>query len=232
MRDTFANIGLDAAPFRVVNYHNTPAHRASQYDRELAALAERYAPTREDDLAAYFDTGRWPSARSDGRPGIVIALYNGYRNNLDVFRPLLEKHGLVGWFFAVTGYASCPPDEQAGFAAARNLATIPGEYADGRHALDWAELRALDGPHVVASHTRSHARIDPADAAGQEREIVGAQQDFVRELGHPVRSFAWLLSGTYGQAAVTDACLDQAGYEFLFSDFRIQRLPRAATVTN
>lgn len=213
-----------APPIRVVNYHNTPAHRAAGYDRELAALAERFAPVREDDLAAFFDTGRW----AGDRPGIIVALYNGYRNNHDVFRPLLERHGLVGWFFAVTAYSSCPAAEQAAFAAARTLATIPGEYADGRHALSWDELRALDRHHVVASHTRHHARIAADDAAGQESEIVGAQDDFRRELGHPVRSFAWLLSGTFGHSPLTDACLGRAGYEFLFSDFKVQRLPQSA----
>lgn len=211
-----------AAPIRVVNYHNTPAHRAADYDRELAMLAERFSPVREDDLTAFFDTGRWTASR----PGVIVALYNGYRNNHDVFRPLLERHGLVGWFFAVTGFSSCPPGEQRTFAAARTLATVPVEYPDGRVALSWDELRALDRDHVVASHTRHHARISADDAAGQESEIVGAQDDFRRELGHPVRSFAWLLSGTYGHAPLTDACLKRAGYEFLFSDFRVQRLPR------
>jgi hypothetical protein len=41
------------------------------------------------------------------------------------------------------------------------------------------------------------------------------------------RSFAWLLSGTHGQSPLTDACLARARYEFLFSDFKIQRLPEA-----
>lgn len=212
-----------SAPIRVVNYHNTPAHRAAEYDRELAMLAERFSPVRENDLAAFFDTGRWPARK----PGIIVALYNGYRNNFDVFRPLLEKHGLAGWFFAVTGFASCPPGEQLAFAARRTLATMPGEYADGRHALDWNELRQLDRDHVVASHTRHHARIAGDDAAAQAEEIVGPQDDFRRELGHRVRSFAWLLSGTYGHSPLTDDLLGRAGYEFLFADFKVQRLPLA-----
>jgi peptidoglycan/xylan/chitin deacetylase (PgdA/CDA1 family) len=220
--DTFSAGLAAAAPIRVVNYHNTPAYRAAEYDRELAMLAERFSPVRENDLAAFFDNGRWQGSK----PGVIVALYNGNRNNFDVFRPLLEKHGLVGWFFAVTGYTSCSPADQPGFAARQTLAIVPDEYADGRSALSWDELRLLDRDHVVASHTRTHARISADDAEAQEREIVGAQDDFTRELEHPVRSFAWLLSGTYGYSALTDACLDRAGYEFLFSDFKLQRLPR------
>lgn len=212
-----------SAPINVVNYHNTPAHRAADYDRELAALAERFSPTSEDDLAIFFETGRWPNSK----PGIIVALYNGYRNNYDIIRPLLEKHGLIGWFFVPSGYASCPVGEQVAFSQRQTLRLIPDEYGDGRYAMNWHELRAMDGRHVVASHTRNHARIAIDDAFGMEEEIVGAQQDFVANLGHPVRSFAWLLSGKHGQSPVTDSCLTRAHYEFLFSNFKIQRLPEA-----
>lgn len=211
------------APVQAINYHNTPRARAAQYDRELAALAERFAPTREDDLAAFLATGRWPQSR----PGLVIALYNGYRNNYDVFRPLLERHGLVGWFFVASGYASCPPAEQLAYGATRTLRTMPDEYEDGRYALSWDELRELDRDHVVASHTRNHTRVSLDDAAALESEIVGSQEDFRRELGHRVRSFAWLFGGAYGENPLADSAVDRAGYEFLFSNFKIQRLPRA-----
>ena len=139
---------MTAPTLRVVNYHLTPASRADQYDREFAALAAKYAAVREDDLQAYLTSGVWPM----GRDGVLPVFYNGYRNNYDVARPLLEKHGLVGWFMAVPGYTECPNAEQDSFAASHTLATVQDEYEDGRSALSWDELRALDGPHVVASH--------------------------------------------------------------------------------
>ncbi len=215
--DAFAR----GAPIQAINFHNTPAFRARDYDRELASLAERFAPTSEDDLAGFLRTGRWPHRK----PGIIVALYNGYRDNFDVFRPLLEKHGLIGWFFASSGYASCAEDAQLGFGAEHNLKTVPDEYTDGRYAMDWDELRILDRDHVVASHTRSHSRVSLDDGAALEDEIVGAQEDFRRELGHPVRAFAWLFGGAYGENPMADAAVDRAGYEFLFSNFRVQRLP-------
>lgn len=205
---------------RVVNYHLTPANRGDVYDREFAALAARYAPVREDDLAEYLTTGRWPLAR----PGVILVFYNGYRNNFDVARPLLEKHGLVGWFMAVTGFTDCPSLDMTNFAAAHNISVDATEYSDGRHALSWDELRTLDRTHVVASHTRSHSRVWLDDPLRLEDEIVGAQQDFTRELGHPVRAFAWLFGGKYGQNPAADAMVDRAGYEFLFSNHAVQRL--------
>ena len=83
---------MNCPRLRVVNYHLTPATRQDQYDREFAALAARYGPVREDDLAAFLATGIWPMERS----GLLPVFYNGYRNNFDVARPLLEKHGWWG----------------------------------------------------------------------------------------------------------------------------------------
>ena len=211
------------AGIRVVNYHNTPLAHRDRYDREFATLAERFAPVTQDRLRDYLVSGVWPERRL----GVIPAFYNGYRNNYDVARPLLERHGLVGWFFAVPGYSDCPAEAQAAWGAPRRLHVVEGEYADGRYAASWDELRILDRDHVVASHTRSHTRVDPDDAAEVVPEIVGAQEDFIRELGHPVRSFAWLHGGRYGENPVADTAVDEAGYEFLFSNLSVQRLPRA-----
>lgn len=207
-----------------INFHNTPQRKTDEYDRQFALIAEHFAPTREDDLAHYLSTGRWPSAK----PGIVLAFYNGYRNNFDVAYPLLEKHGLVGWFLVASGYVSCPPADQLDFGRTRTLRTMKDEYPDGRYALNWDECRTLDRNHVVGSHTRNHTRVSLDNALALDEEIVGSQSDFTRELGHPVRSFAWLFGGAYGENPLADIHVDRAGYEFLFSNYKVQRLPGAA----
>ena len=208
----------------VVNYHLTPATRAAAFDAELGRLAQRFAPVTEDDLARHLDTGRWER----GRPGLIPALFNGCRDNHDVLAPILERHGLVGWFFVATGWVSCPPGKQAAFASPRRLRIIADEHADGRHAMSWDEIRDLDRRgHVIASHTRNHAGVALSDAVGVEEEILGSQEDLLRELGHPVRAFAGLFGGAYGESRVADAALRRAGYEFVFSTLRLQHLPPA-----
>ena len=206
---------------RVVNSHLTPASHADMLDREFAALAARYAPVGEQELTEYLTTRRWPM----GRPGVLPVFYNGYRNNFDVARPLLDRHGLIGWFMAVTCFSSCPAADQADFAKSHHLTTLPGEYPDGRVALSWGELRKLDVRHVVASHTRSHSPASQTDMVQLQDQIVGAQQDFIRELGHSVRSCAWHLGGRYSENPLADATIEQAGHDILFSNFAVQRLP-------
>lgn len=215
------------APVRAVNFHATPASRAADYDRALAAIAERFEAATEESLLAFLATGRWPGRR----PGVVLAFYNGCRSNFNVARPLLERHGLTGWFFVVTGWVSCPVPDQAAFAAARGISPSAGE-PDGRLALSWDEVRALDrAGHAIASHTRHHVRVSDGDAAALREEIGGAQEDLVRELGHPARALAWLSGGAHGENPVADAAVAEAGHEVLFSNFRIQRLPRRPRVT-
>ena len=98
------------------------------------------------------------------------------------------------------------------------------EYGDGRYALTWDELRELDRKHVIASHTRSHWRLSTLNPATVEREIVGAQEDFEKHLGHKVRTFCSMKGPASGEDPSVDRLVVAAGYDFVFSNFRIQRV--------
>ncbi len=218
-----ANVGklLATRPLiRAVNFHNTPRTRAAEYDRQLEHYSRHFAPVDEDDLDAYLSTGRWHKPK----PGLIVTLYEGYRNHYDVFLPLLERHGLIGWFFVITGFIKSPAAEQVAFAAQHDITTVPNEYADGRHALSWSELREVDRAHVIASHARSHTRLSSLDPAALEGEVLGSQRDFQQYLGHPVRTFVSYSGPAYGEFVAADRLVDAAGYQFIISNFQIQRL--------
>lgn len=205
---------------RAVNFHNTPRTRAREYREQLAHLSRACSPVNEADLDQYLATGRWHK----GKPGAIVALYEGYRNGYDVILPLLEEFGLVGWFMVITGFVEAPAAEQVNFAQAHRIGLTSPEYADGRHALSWNELREIDRRHVVASHARSHVWLETLDDAAREREVVGSQGDFQKHLGHPVRTFVSYGGPAYGSHAATDSLIDRAGYQFVFSNLKIQRL--------
>jgi peptidoglycan/xylan/chitin deacetylase (PgdA/CDA1 family) len=212
--------GLSAGQYiRTVNFHNTPAHRTEQYEQQLEHYARHFSSVTEDDLETVLTTGQWCKAK----PGLILAFYNGYRNNFDVMKPLLEHYEFVGWFFTPSEFVGTPPPLQKAFALEHTMRVVD-EYEDGRVALSWDEVRELEKQHVVASHTKTHSRITLDVARDLEREIVGSQQDFVRELGHPVKAFAWLLGSEYGVHKAADKYLHKAGYRYLFSNFKIQKL--------
>jgi hypothetical protein len=55
-------------------------------------------------------------------------------------------------------------------------------------------------------------------------EVLGSQARFRAELGHPVQTFVSWGGPAYGEHAPTDRLVDDAGYRFQVSNFRIQRL--------
>lgn len=201
---------------RVVNFHLTPARCRDEYDRQFALYAKYFASVTEDDLSAFVATGRWHKAK----PGLIPAFYNGYRNNFDVARPLLERHGLIGWFFVTTGFVDAA--DQHAYAAAHGITRAADERGDRRIALSWDEVRALNHAHVVASHTRGHTQA--AALEGHEDATLGSQKDFQREIGRSVRTIAWAGGAAYGENPAADQAVIIAGFRFIVSNFRIQRL--------
>lgn len=205
---------------RVVNFHNTPHSKADQFDRELASYARNFSSVNEHELNEYLSTGLWQKAK----PGLIVVVYEGYRNGLDVMAPLIERHGFIGWYFIITGFINAPFAEQATFARRHHIGMKTSEYADGRYALSWDEIKQLGEKHVIASHARSHSELSKLDPSVVEREVVGSQEDFVKNLHHPVRAFASLTGPPHGIHPVQDRLVASAGYDFVFSNFCIQRI--------
>lgn len=46
------------------------------------------------------------------------------------------------------------------------------------------------------------------------------------QLERPVESFTWLYGGEYGLNTAADSALGRSGYRYLFSNLKIQELPR------
>ena len=212
---------LAAKPLiRAINFHNTSPQRAHIFGRQLEMCSKHFSSVTEDDLDQYLQTGKWHKTK----PGVILAFYEGYRNGFDVVRPMLERYGLTGWFFVITGFVDAAPDEQLDYAMEHGIGIESREYSDGRYAMDWSELRELDRSHVVASHALSHEEIAAMSQNMREAEVLGSQQSFVKHLGHPVRTFVSRGGPAYGEHPETDRLIDAAGYRFVFSNFKVQRI--------
>jgi peptidoglycan/xylan/chitin deacetylase (PgdA/CDA1 family) len=214
--------GLETqAPIRTVNYHSTSRGNAAQYRRELAAWGRRFSVVTEDDLDRYLVTGHWHKRK----PGLIVALYDASRNGYDVILPLIEEAGLVAWYFVLTGFVNAAPGEQLAYAEAHDIGVQAAEYPDGRVALSWSELRdAEKRGHVVASHARSHVSLRTLSDAERESEILGSQADMRENLGHAVRTFVSYGGPAYGTHEPSDALIRRAGYQFVFSNLKVQRI--------
>ena len=216
LADVFATHPL----IRAVNFHSTARVNAPMYERQLASYRRNFSSVTQDELDRYLTTGQW----SKPKPGLIISVFEGYRNSYDVLLPLLEKYGFIGWFWMITTFINTPIAQQRSYADHHDIDMLTHEYPDGRYALTWDELRQIDRRHVVASHSRSHALLSKLPADVQYQEVVGSQDDFIEHLGHPVRGFVSLPGPAYGEPPAIDRLIRQAGYDFVFSNFRIQRI--------
>ena len=212
----------DRPLLRVVNYHNTPASKAEHFERELAQYSKDFTSVNEAELREYLQSGRWHKPK----PGMIPVAYEGYRNGYDVLAPLLEKYGFIGWYFIITEFIKSGRPDQVMYAKGHHIGMQTHEYPDGRYALSWDEIKKLSEKHVIASHARNHTELATLTESERQQEIFGSQEDFRQHLGRPVRAFASLRGPAQLEHPEVDTnrLVVAAGYEFVFSNYRIQRV--------
>jgi hypothetical protein len=208
---------------RVVNYHNCTSAKAGTYERQLDWLAERWDPVAEDELLDLLDGKPWVKPRA----GVVPVLYEGYRNSYDVALPLVEKAGLKAWFVVPTAFVDAPVAEQAAVAERCDIVLCDEVAADGRLAMSWDELRdVVARGHAVICHTAHHRGIaDLRTEEDRRRELAGSRARLAEELGRPVHGLAFLWGSALGGNPDVDAAVAEAGYRFVLSNTKLQRLP-------
>ena len=210
---------------RVVNFHATPRSIAGGLEEQLSRLAHSFAPVSNDDLLGLVVRGEWPYEK----PGVILNFFDGFRDNYEVVAPILDRLGLIGWFFLVSGWISSRPEDQRAFAD-DHLIDLPYDErdypADGRLALLPEEISTLaERGHVIASHTRTHSAVSTGLAPEElAREAAGSRTELEDVAGSPVRALAWYGGGALGENPLADAALRNAGYELLFANHAIQRV--------
>ena len=210
---------------RVVNFHATPRWMAGDLEARLARLAESFAPVSDEDLKGFLGRGEWPH----DRPGVIVSFFDGFHDNYEVAAPLLDRLGLIGRFFLVSGWISSPPERQRAFADAHRIDLPYREEAlpeDGRLALSAAEVKDLaDRGHVIASHTRTHSSSlqDPTPRT-LAHEAAGSRTELEEISGGKVSSLAWYAGMALGDDERIAAATRDAGYDLLFANHAVQRV--------
>ena len=237
--------GLAGGPLiRTINFHNTPQALAAEVCRRLSEAGEWFGAVGEEDLGALLSgrperlPGRFtepPLAEPPlAKPPLIPVFYEGYRNNYDVALPMLERAGLRGWFFIPTAFIDTPVSEQYTFARTHYIGLTGEDYPGKRCAMSWDELREVVARgHIVACHTATHCPItyirSPEEA---RRELVDSRRRLEDELGCEIKILAGLLGTSYGEDPRSDAFVREAGYQLVFSNAKIQRVPSNAAPPN
>jgi peptidoglycan/xylan/chitin deacetylase (PgdA/CDA1 family)/GT2 family glycosyltransferase len=149
---------------------------AGRFRRQLAWLRLRRHPVLTlDEYVDYRERNRLPPARS-----VAITFDDGYVDNAELALPMLRRRDMPATFFVVTG------------AAGKVNWWDEGGELLGRRLLSSAGVRALhEAGMTIGAHTVSHPQLTELDSDAAEREIVESRAQLARELGSPVRHFAY-----------------------------------------
>ena len=139
----------------------------------------RYRPLGFGELARALQRGEPLPRRA-----VVITIDDGYRDNLEIARPLLVRRRFSATVFLVSGRLGGVNDW-----------TDEGAVA-GRPLLGDEEVRELEGDGIaIGAHTRNHPSLPALEPPRLAEEVAGSREDLQRLLGGSIEGFAY----PYGQ---------------------------------
>lgn len=207
---------------RVVNYHNTDPVDADRFEREVAAFAENFTSVSIADIDEFFETREWKK----DKPGLIPAVFEGFRNQYDVYLPILEKYGFKAWYYIPSFFMDIPVSLQKRFTDFYDLTVYRDEvYPDGRYAMNWDEVKEIAKKHEICCHTGNHFQIhrDTPDF-DMYREIVVAKKVLEEHIGRPVDVFCWLYGEEFSYNERGQQFLKEAGYRYVVSNLKIEKI--------
>jgi peptidoglycan/xylan/chitin deacetylase (PgdA/CDA1 family) len=212
-----------------LHYHNTPAVRGADYRRQIAAAARKFRTLDQRSLVTLMRTGIW----TDDRPGLMIACFDGYRNNNDVLLPLLDEFNLTGWFFIVTDFIDLGCQATPADLDRLRLEWLPGEYADGRFGMSWQEIHSLQARHTIVNHSASHYPLTPQpeatylEASVLQHEVLESTTRFKTNGIDDCTAFTWLFGCAAAEHPAAARILTELGYQLQIGSRGIDLLPEA-----
>ena len=177
------------------------------FERQMAFLAAERRVVPLAELVEALGRGESPSAGT-----VCITFDDGYRDNLTVAAPILDKYRLPATLFLATGYVERAENQWSDTLHAvidrslharmleashgermRVLDEFRGPQKPPRLMLDWDEARRLVRRYPrfeIGGHTRDHLDLTrhPGEAPAQ---IEGCAADLRRELGVEPRHFSY-----------------------------------------
>jgi peptidoglycan/xylan/chitin deacetylase (PgdA/CDA1 family) len=180
-RDTFRRLRRGVL---ILMYHGIagPGEPASRYvmpverfRRQMAWLRKRkYNVIGLEELLRARAEHRLPPPKS-----VVITVDDGYRDNLTLGRPILERLGLPATVFLVSAGGSVN-------------AWSTSDGVAGRPLMSLEEARqALGGTLSFGAHTRTHPKLPELSVEDARREVAGSKEELEAALGVPVTTFAY-----------------------------------------
>ena len=213
---------VNGAYLRVVNYHSTRQCDADRFEREIQCFSEHFVPVTVEMLDEFFETRKWPA----DKPGLIPAIYEGFREHYDVFAKILDRFDFRGWFYVPAFFPDVPEEEQENYCLPHGLYLhARADYDDPRCCMTWDELRELAGKHEICCHTGNHARINQ-DTAREKifLEVVQSKRRLEEMIGKEVSVFCWNKGEEYGRVPYAHKYLQEAGYRYVVGNLKLEKI--------
>lgn len=140
---------------------------SSEFDRQIGELRRRFAPVAPADVVAWVQNGRPLPERA-----VLVTFDDGYRNNLTLAAPILERHGVPALVSVTTGHVG---QRELLWPTEVELRIVRGR---GTH------VPSPDGDAPVRLPAARDARRALADAVRRQLKAVadGARRDYLAAL--------------------------------------------------
>lgn len=140
---------------------------------------------------------------------LAITFDDGYRDNFDNARPVLEKLSLPATFFVVTDWIGTD--------------IVPWwdrERGVSHQWMTWDEVRSLHRKSFeVGAHTQTHVDLGTVPPAEALEEILGARLALQQQIAAPVESFAYPYGGRKHLTDANREVVKAAGFRCCCSGF-------------
>lgn len=201
-------------PFlRAINYHGMSHDDRDRLDAQFQFLAENYTCLSQKGLDDFL-----AGKRSLAKPGLLITFDDGYQSQYDIAAPILEKHGLSGWFFVIT--AACDRD--------RKIIKTDAEALNTAYFMNWSHLSKLIARgHTIGCHTHNHRNVGKLQVEEFPLELEQSKQTLEDQLEIPIRSFCFPFGTADSYSSETLKLLTKH-YDYLFHSFPRATQPGAS----
>lgn len=161
-------------------------HTVAQFERFLSWFVQNYIAISPDNWMAFHreESTLPPNAA-------ILSFDDGYADNYDSARPLLDQYGVRATFFVVAS------------------------IVDGPDGMSSAQLRVLQAEgHAIGAHTDTHQRLTDLSPQVARNELVGARKKLEDIVGAPCVHMSYP-HGSYNSEITT--LVAEAGYKSAFT---------------
>ena len=117
-------------------------------------------------------------AFSDGKldimsPSLLVTFDDGFKSSGAAARDVLDKYGIKAVFFLISDFVGCDETVQIKKFSANNLRLSQEELenTDCTPLTSFEAIELLQRGHIIASHSKSHARMSSLSKSDLEKEM-------------------------------------------------------------